>query len=95
MIIIFMILSSLPKRARGACVNNHCQPRSAGEVSQVSSIPETPVPMPAGVAEALEMIRTGLRFVATADATQLTVAEQAKCLLVLERANSVAVAART
>jgi hypothetical protein len=63
----------------------------------MSSTPETPalIPAPAGVAEALEMVRTGLRFVATADATQLTVAEQAKCLLVLERANSVAVAART
>ena len=54
-----------------------------------------PAPTPAGVAEALEMVRAGLRFVAAADATQMTVAEQAKCLLGLERANSVAVAART
>ena len=54
-----------------------------------------PAPTPAGVAEALEMVRAGLRFVAAADATQMTVAEQAKCLLGLERADAVAVAART
>jgi Domain of unknown function (DUF222) len=69
-------------------------------VSQVSTaltngVSGNPAPAPAGVAEALEMVRAGLRFVAEADATQMTVAEQAKCLLGLERANSVAVAART
>jgi uncharacterized protein DUF222 len=51
--------------------------------------------VPAGVAEALAMVRAGLRFLAAADATQLTVAELADCLRNLEHANSVAVAART
>jgi hypothetical protein len=49
----------------------------------------------ASATDALDMVRAGLRFLATADATQMTVAEQAKCLLDLERANSAAVAART
>jgi Domain of unknown function (DUF222) len=55
----------------------------------------TAAPAFASATDALDMVRAGLRFLAAADATQLTVAEQAKCLLDLERANSVAVAART
>jgi hypothetical protein len=55
----------------------------------------TTAPAFASATDALDMVRAGLRFLAAADATQMTVAEQAKCLLNLERANSVAVAART
>ncbi|HEX5301180.1 MAG TPA: DUF222 domain-containing protein [Streptosporangiaceae bacterium] len=58
-----------------------------------SSVPGASAP--AGVAEAMAMVRTGLRFLAAADATQLTLAELADCLRNLEHANSVAVAART
>jgi hypothetical protein len=50
---------------------------------------------PASAAEALDMVRTGLRFLAEADATELTGEEQAEILRGLERANSVATAART
>jgi len=45
--------------------------------------------------EALDMVRTGLRFLANADATELTSEEQAEILRGLERTNSVAAAART
>jgi hypothetical protein len=47
------------------------------------------------VSDAMEMVRAGLAFVAAADATELTVEEQAGCLLSLERANAVLAAART
>jgi hypothetical protein len=49
----------------------------------------------ASVTDALDVVRAGLRFLATADVTQLTVAEQAACLRGLERADAVATAART
>ena len=42
----------------------------------------------ASVSEALDMVRAGLGFLAAADATELTAAEQAECLRALERANS-------
>jgi Domain of unknown function (DUF222) len=45
--------------------------------------------------EALEMVRSGLRFLAGADAAELTSEEQAEVLRGLERAHSVATAART
>jgi len=54
-----------------------------------------PVPVFGSVGEALEMVRAGLAFVAAADATELTTEEQAEALRGLERANSVATAART
>ena len=49
----------------------------------------------ASAADALEMVRAGLRFVAAADATTMTAAERAACLRGLERADAVATAART
>ncbi|HET9971338.1 MAG TPA: DUF222 domain-containing protein, partial [Streptosporangiaceae bacterium] len=52
-------------------------------------------PAYASASEALDMVRTGLRFLANADATELTSEEQAEILRGLERANSVATAART
>ena len=52
--------------------------------------------MPPGSAdEALEMLTTALGYLAAADATAMTAEEQARCLRVLERANSVGTAART
>ena len=54
-----------------------------------------PAPAFASATDALDMVRAGLRFLATQDATQLTVAEQAACLRGLERADAVATAART
>src|SRR5689334_9726495 len=45
--------------------------------------------------EALDAVRSGLRFLADADATELTSEEQAEILRGLERASSVAAAART
>ena len=54
-----------------------------------------PVPVFGSVGEALEMVRAGLAFVAAADATELSTEEQAEALRGLERANSVATAART
>jgi hypothetical protein len=49
----------------------------------------------ASVSEAMDAVRAGLAFVAAADPTELTVEEQAGCLLSLERANSALAAART
>src|SRR5689334_5962502 len=52
-------------------------------------------PVFASVSEALDMVRAGLAFAAAADATELSSEEQAEVLRGLERANSVATAART
>src|SRR5512135_2454227 len=52
-------------------------------------------PVFASVSEALDVARAALGHLATADATQLTVVEQAGCLRRLEKLNSAAVAART
>ena len=49
----------------------------------------------ASASEALDMVRSGLRFLAGADAAELTAEEQAEVLRGLERAHSVATAART
>jgi hypothetical protein len=49
----------------------------------------------ASAAQALDIVRAGLRFLAAADATQLTAAERAACLRGLELADSAATAART
>jgi hypothetical protein len=49
----------------------------------------------ASVSEALDMVRSGLRFLAEADAAELSTGEQAEILRGLERAHSVATAART
>jgi hypothetical protein len=49
----------------------------------------------ASATQALDVVRAGLRFLATADVTQLTVAEQAACLRGLEQADAVVTAART
>jgi hypothetical protein len=49
----------------------------------------------ASASEALDMVRSGLRFLAGADAAELTSEEQAEVLRGLEQAHSVATAART
>ncbi len=49
----------------------------------------------ASASQALEVARAALGYLAAADATQLTVAEQAGCLQGFEKLNSAAVAART
>ena len=49
----------------------------------------------ASAADALEVVRAGLRFVAAADATAMTGAERAACLRGLEQADAAATAART
>jgi hypothetical protein len=54
-----------------------------------------PAPAFASATDALDMVRAGLRFLATADATQLTAAERAACLRGLEHADAAATAART
>jgi hypothetical protein len=48
----------------------------------------------ASATDALGMVRAGLRFLATADATQMAAAERAACLRGLEKADAVATAAR-
>src|SRR5581483_6525879 len=52
-------------------------------------------PVFASVSEAMDMVRAGLAFVAAAHATELSCEEQAEALRGLERAHSVATAART
>ena len=49
----------------------------------------------ASASEAMDMVHAGLAYLAAADATALGSAAQAVCLRGLERANSVATAART
>jgi hypothetical protein len=50
---------------------------------------------PTNTDQALEMLTAALGYLAAADATAMTAAEQARSLMVLERANSVGTAART
>src|SRR5215470_2474787 len=50
---------------------------------------------PASADQALEMLTAALGYLAEADATAMTAEEQARCLRVLERANSTGIAART
>jgi hypothetical protein len=52
------------------------------------------VPAAASAAEAVEMIRSGLGFLATADATQMPAEVQAQALMALERADAMGTAAR-
>jgi 5-methylcytosine-specific restriction endonuclease McrA len=52
-------------------------------------------PVFASVGEAMDMVRAGLAFIASADATALSTEEQAETLRALERASSVATVART
>ena len=49
---------------------------------------------PASADEALQMLMSAMSYLAAADATAMTAEEQARCLRVLERANSVGTAAR-
>src|ERR1700726_4345843 len=49
----------------------------------------------ASAAEAAEMVRAGLGYLAAADATAMAAETQARCLQMLEQANSVGTAART
>src|SRR4249920_951706 len=51
-------------------------------------------PAPASAREALDMVRAGLGYLASADAAQLTAATQAECLRELERDAAVLTAAR-
>ncbi len=53
------------------------------------------VPVFATAAEALQMVRAGLDYLAAADATAMAAEEQARSLRALEQAHSVATAART
>jgi hypothetical protein len=50
---------------------------------------------PASAGEALEMLQAAIRYLAAADPTAMTAEEQARCLRVLEQANSAGTAART
>src|SRR5215469_10565790 len=49
---------------------------------------------PDSVAEALEMVRAGLGYLATADAASLAAQTQAECLRTLERTDAISTAAR-
>src|SRR5215469_43094 len=50
---------------------------------------------PSSAAEALEMLRSAMAYLAAADATAMAAEEQARCLLVFEQATAVGAAART
>jgi hypothetical protein len=50
-----------------------------------------PVPAFPSVADAMAAVQAGLRFVAAADATQMSA--QAECLQMMERANAIVTAA--
>jgi hypothetical protein len=53
-----------------------------------------PVPTFPSVADAMAVVQAGLRFVAAADATQMSAQAQAECLQMMERANAIVTAAR-
>jgi len=59
------------------------------------SITMNEVVPPASAGEALEMLQSAIRYLAAADPTAMTAEEQARCLRVLEQANSAGTAART
>ena len=50
---------------------------------------------PASADQALDMLQSAIRYLAAADPTAMTAEEQARCLRVLEQANSAGTAART
>jgi len=54
----------------------------------------SPVPAFPSAADAMAMVRAGLRFLAATDATQLPVQTQAECLQMLEQADAISTAAR-
>src|ERR1019366_8644275 len=54
----------------------------------------TQTPVFSSAAEAADLARAGLRYLAAADPTQLTASEQAECLHDLERITAVTTAAR-
>jgi hypothetical protein len=58
-------------------------------VSQVSTIPS-----PANTAEALQMLRAGMGYLAKADATEMVADEQAQCLQAMELIQAMGTAAR-
>jgi hypothetical protein len=53
-----------------------------------------PVPAFPSVADAMAVVQAGLRFVAAADATEMSAQAQAECLQMMERANAIVTAAR-
>jgi hypothetical protein len=55
----------------------------------------SPVASPASAAEALEMLRSAMAYLAAADATAMATEEQARCLRVMEQVTAVGTAART
>ena len=55
----------------------------------------SPVVSPASAAEALEMLRSAMAYLAAADATAMATEEQARCLRVMEQVTAVGTAART
>ena len=55
----------------------------------------SPVPVFPSAADAMAMVRAGLRFLAAADATEMAAETQAECLQMLEQANAISTAART
>src|SRR5579862_1761549 len=60
------------------------------EVSQVSTIPS-----PKNAAEALQMLRAGMGYLAGADATAMVAGEQARCLQAMELIQAMGTAARS
>jgi hypothetical protein len=54
-----------------------------------------PVPAFPGVADAMAAVQAGLRFLAGADATQMSAQAQAEALQMMERANAIVTAARS
>ena len=54
----------------------------------------SPVPAFPSAADAMATVRTGLRFLAATDATQMPVQTQAECLQMLEQAEAISTAAR-
>ena len=52
------------------------------------------IPAPASTAEAMDMVLTGLSYLAAADPTALAAQAQAECLQTLEHADAIATAAR-
>ena len=52
------------------------------------------IPAPASAAEAMDMVRTGLSYLAAVDPTALAAQAQAECLQAFEQADAISAAAR-
>src|ERR1043165_3594686 len=85
----------MTSRARAGAARGEESARQSASIGRRGHAAMSSVMSPASADEALEMLTAAMGYLAAADATAMTTAEQARGLRVLERANSVGTVART